>query len=235
MRAHIKSVIIAAQLRPILAVQLSDTRLGATLRSLCLLLSLNLRGQQQRIQRDPVLRRALVTATVSTRQGTRNADVLLAWAIPIWLVGLEPSRLPPEKQALVILLQERAVEAIYQAFLGTPQGDMRSEQTMLPEEPPEGIHTDSPPAARLEALEGRQNVLENRQDALDERMGQGEIRLGMLETQFAQLISQLRQEARLRENDERLLAATIARLMSAHPLSTQHRSPERGRPRKRKS
>lgn len=235
MLAHAKSVIIATYLRPIWAVQLPDTRLGATLRSLCLLLSLNLRGQQQRIRRDPALRRALVTATLSTRQGTRDADVLLAWAIPIWLVGLKSSRLSPEKQALIVLLQENAVQAIYQAFWDASQQHALPEQDILPEEALEDDHTASPPAARFEALETRQNVLETRQDTLEGRVDRGETRLGTLETQIAQLVSQLRWEAHLRENDERLLAAAIARFMSTLPLPAQpHPFQRRQRPPRRK-
>src|SRR5579885_1428919 len=230
MLAYVKSVTIAALLHPIQAVQLADARLGATLRSLCLILSLNLRGQQQRIQRDPALRRALVTVTLPTRQGSRDTDVLLVWAIPIWLLGLKSSRLPKEKQALITVLQEKAVQAIYEAFWSAAQQNILSdEQYMLPEEVPEDERIDSQFADRFQALEARQDTLEARQDALERRMEREEARLDALEAQTVQLVSQLRWEARLRVNDERLLAATIARMMQARPLPAQHPA-RRGRP-----
>ncbi len=230
MLAHVKSVTIAALLHPIRAVQLPDARLGATLRSLCLILSLNLRGQQQRIQRDLALRGALVTATLPTRQGSRDTDVLLVWAIPIWLIGLKSSRMPKEKQALITVLQEKAVQAIYEAFWSAAQQNILSdEQYMLPEEVPEDERIDSQFADRFQALEARQDTLEARQDALERRMEREEARLDALEAQTVQLVSQLRWEARLRVNDERLLAATIARMMQARPLPAQHPA-RRGRP-----
>ncbi|GEM_PF-1904859 len=231
MLAYVKSVTIAALLHPIQAVQLADARLGATLRSLCLILSLNLRGQQQRIQRDPALRRALVTVTLPTRQGSRDTDVLLVWAIPIWLLGLKSSRLPKEKQALITVLQEKAVQAIYEAFWSaTQQNTFPDEQHMLPEETPEDERIDSQFADRFQALEARQDALEARQEALEGSIERGEARLNKVETQIMQLTSRLGWEARLRVNDERLLAATIARMMQARPLPAQQHPARRGRP-----
>lgn len=212
MLAVVRGVTIAAYLRPIMAVRLPDARLGATLRSLCLILSLNLSGQQQRLRRDPALRKALVTAAVPTRQGRRDTDVLLAWAIPIWLVGLQSSRLTPEKQDLIRLLQEQAVQAIYQTF------SVAIQQDALPEAIPDNMQVDSLPTTRF--------------DALNARVDQIEAHVFSVEAHLSQIAAQLSRERQLRLNDERLFAAAITRLMLALPSPTQRHARQR---RKRQS
>lgn len=219
MLAVVRGVTLAAYLRPILAVRLPDARLGATLRSLCLILSLNLRGQQQRLRRDPALRKALVTAAVPTRQGLRDTDVLLAWAIPIWLVGLQSGRLSPEKQDIIRLLQEQAVQAIYQAF------SVAIQQDTLPEAIPNDTQADSLPTTWFDALNARVNQLERRVDRI-------ETSISLMEAHLSQVVAQLNRESQLRINDERLFAAAITRLMLALPAPAQRHARQR---RKRRS
>jgi hypothetical protein len=219
MLAVVRGVTLAAYLHPILAVRLPDARLGATLRSLCLILSLNLRGQQQRLRRDPALRKALVTAAVPTRQGPRDTDVLLAWAIPIWLVGLQSSRLTPEKQDLIRLLQEQAVQAIYQAFSAAIQQDT------LPEATPDDMQVDSLPTTQFDALNARV-------DRIERQIDQIEARVFSVEAHLSQIVVQLGRESQLRLNDERLLSAAITRLMLALPAPMKRHVRQR---RKRRS
>ena len=111
-----KLVSIAPDVPPIIAVQLPDKRIGATLHSLCEKLDLNRVGQMQRIRRSPKLGRALLVVRVATPGGPQQMDVLQAWAISVWLTGLQATRLPEEKQALALLLQEKAFETIERAF-----------------------------------------------------------------------------------------------------------------------
>src|SRR5579885_67897 len=108
----LKLVHITPDIPAIWAVQLADKRVGATLRSLCQALSLDYSAQWRHLHRKHNLASALVTTTIPTRRGERTVIVLLAWAIPILLVSLESSRMPKEKQALITVLQEKAVRAI---------------------------------------------------------------------------------------------------------------------------
>ncbi|HEY7417023.1 MAG TPA: hypothetical protein VH593_17685 [Ktedonobacteraceae bacterium] len=89
----------------IVAVRLPDGELGATLRSLCELVSIDRDGQIQRIRRNPSLAEALQEASISTPGGPQQAEVLLNWAISIWAAGLHTSRLPVAKRPAARVLQ----------------------------------------------------------------------------------------------------------------------------------
>ncbi len=42
--------------------------------------------------------------------------VLLAWAVPLWVIGIQIDRLDATKRARVLIIQTQAVQALYQAF-----------------------------------------------------------------------------------------------------------------------
>ena len=109
------AIVVCCQ-RPIMAVKLADNRIAATLQSLCEALQLNRSGQRQRIVRQPLLARQLLLAPIATKSGLQQMDILIASAIPAWLVGVQLNRLAPEKQALIFDFQEQAVDTLYQYF-----------------------------------------------------------------------------------------------------------------------
>ena len=115
-RLIIKLIQVAPNIAPIEAVQLADGSLGATIRSLCDLLDVTRQGQVARIRRTPELSSALLLITQATANGPRLFDILLSWAIPIWLSGLSIPRLAPHKQELAGILKIEAIEAIARAF-----------------------------------------------------------------------------------------------------------------------
>src|ERR1051326_1189296 len=125
--------------QPIDAVQMSDGRAGATLRSLCALLDIDKGRQVTRIKRNPGLSGALVLLVVDTPGGPQPTDVLQAWAVPIWASGLQASRMPEKKQALALFLQQEAFAAIEQAFAKSAndpaQNDAPSSQPRTTETP----------------------------------------------------------------------------------------------------
>lgn len=102
---------------PIYAVKIDEAHKGATLRSLCVPLDLARHAQAARIKRDPALAGALVTVLLDSPGCPQQTDVLLSWAIPIWLSGLNTTRLSEEKQALALYMQQKAVEVIERAFV----------------------------------------------------------------------------------------------------------------------
>lgn len=101
---------------PIEAIKLSDGSLGASIKSLCDLLDLARHGQTARIKRDPALASALVLVSMKTAAGSRLLDVLISYAIPLWLSGLQVTRLSLEKQERASIIRQSAIEAIEQAF-----------------------------------------------------------------------------------------------------------------------
>ncbi len=115
--AMIKAVQLLPNITPIEGVLLADGSKGATVKSLCLSLDISRQGQTQRIRRDPTLAPALVLVSMKTAAGSRLLDVLLTYAIPRWLSGLDVTRLSPEKQERAALIRERAIDAIDAAFM----------------------------------------------------------------------------------------------------------------------
>lgn len=115
----VKQVPLIEHVPPIEAVKLPDKSLGASMKSLCAPLEVARVGQTARIKRTPALARALVLVTIATPGGPQLIDVLLSWAIPIWLSGLQVTRLSPEKQERARIMQERAIAAIEAAFAST--------------------------------------------------------------------------------------------------------------------
>lgn len=114
----VRSVVIAPGMDPIQAVKLEDGSLGAMMYSLCKPLDISRQGQGARIRRNPDLARALIVYSYASPTGPRMVDVLLSWAIPLWLSGLQIERLAPQKQELARILKSGACEAIERAFKG---------------------------------------------------------------------------------------------------------------------
>ncbi len=129
--AVIKPVQLIQHITPVEAILLSDGSKGASMRSLCAQVDVTRQGQVARIRRDPALSSALVLLTLKTSAGSKLLDVLLSWAIPLWLAGLDVSRLAPEKQQRAAIIRQRAIEAIEQAF-SKPAADGIEEATSVP-------------------------------------------------------------------------------------------------------
>ena len=100
----------------ILAVLLPDGRIAATLRSLCNMLKLARHGQMARIRSDAALAQELLLVTIETAGGPQVTEVLTAKAIPLWLTGLQPNMVAPEKRPLIQALREEAMEVLYRHF-----------------------------------------------------------------------------------------------------------------------
>jgi len=143
----IRSVLLTPNLPPLQAVQLPNGEVGATLRSLCAMLHLNVLSQQRRITRSRDLRTALVTVTVATRGGPQEMTVLLAWVIPLWVVGIQTNRLDVAKRATIEIIQTQAVQALYRAFSRevAPAVEAPESEIILPQ------HTREERLAALEA------------------------------------------------------------------------------------
>jgi hypothetical protein len=73
----------------VVAVQLPDGRIGAVLASLCEALGLHAASQARRIRLDDVLAGELVSVAITTTSGVQTMGVLTAWAIPLWLTGIQ--------------------------------------------------------------------------------------------------------------------------------------------------
>lgn len=100
----------------LVGVQLEDDSLGVMFKSLCQALDLSYGSQLNRLRRQPMLSDGLQLAVIQTHGGPQHVNVLLDWAIPIWLAGLQINRLAAVKQQLALLLQRQIIKYLYAAF-----------------------------------------------------------------------------------------------------------------------
>lgn len=175
----------------ITGVQLADGKLAVTLASLCEALTLRRGGQLARIHRQPLLRSGLQSISLQTPGGVQSVNVLIAWAVPLWLAGLQISRLPFAKRALVRALHHELIERLYVAFSPSNTSSINNAA------PPEAM-----PVSPWETMYAALTRLEADAQAVNAR-------LATLEAQVAQLQATEGHVSSLR----RLLAATIGRLL----------------------
>jgi hypothetical protein len=76
---------------------LPDGAIIASLPSLCNILKIAVNGQARRIRRDQALSKYLLRVLIETPGGPQITDALVAWTIPLWLMGLQPNMIAPEK------------------------------------------------------------------------------------------------------------------------------------------
>jgi hypothetical protein len=71
---------------------------------MCEALGVSYQGQVARIRRDEVLAEGLQSLRVETGGGVQNVQALHLECVPLWLAGLEPSRVREEIRGLVTRL-----------------------------------------------------------------------------------------------------------------------------------
>jgi hypothetical protein len=128
----LKQAIILFHGYELLALLLPDNRIAVTLNSLCAMLGIQRDGQVRRIRRNKDVTQHLLLALVETAGGPQRMDVLVAEAIPFWVLGVQIEQLAPEKRQLVITIQMEIVAVLYRHFFG--------EEGAVPQpEPPETL------------------------------------------------------------------------------------------------
>lgn len=120
----------------ILAVRLPDGQIAASLRSLCNMLKLARQGQMERIRRDENLTGYLLLAVVKTSGGSQRMEVLMAEAIPPWVMGIQDKLIAPEKRLLVHNLKMEIVTTLYRHFLAGQAAQPMAEPQAAPLSPP---------------------------------------------------------------------------------------------------
>lgn len=200
---------ISVDRQPILGVQLPDGAIGAIFTYLCSALSLIPKVQIRRIRRNAVLRKALISVSIETAGGPQRMNVLLAWGIPLWLADVRLSGVAPALRERLEIFQEEVADVLYRHFI--LRADVASPAL---EEPPGPSRWQM--AQTLEQLEQRVAALETLVADVVERLTavEGQTvdvteRLRTIEV----LIAALMREVAGISHPERLLAATIARLL----------------------
>src|SRR5215216_2703946 len=100
----------------LIGVQAEDGTVFAPFNRLCENLGLQRAGQAQRIQRHAVLNDALVTLTIETPGGPQPVQCLRIDVLPLWLSGVQASRVKEELREKLIRYQKEAAVVLWQAF-----------------------------------------------------------------------------------------------------------------------
>ncbi len=174
----------------LVAVQQDDGAIFVLFSRVCEALGLKRWSQVRRVQHHAVLNTGLVTLLIQTEGGPQETQCLRLDLLPLWLAGVQASRVKPELQAKLVRYQTEAAVVLWQAF--KPQ--------MLVAEPDTEVTTPRPATHQLQyiaevgraitRLAEQQLVLEQEQQGLATRMDSAarvirdvQVRLGVLEEQ----------------------------------------------------
>ncbi len=100
----------------LVAVQQPDGAIFLVFARLCENLGLNRLAQVRRVQRHAVLQDGLVQLTVQTPGGPQTMQCLQLDLLPLWLSGLQASRVKEEIQDKLIRYQREAAFVLWDAF-----------------------------------------------------------------------------------------------------------------------
>ena len=100
----------------LVAVQQPDGTIFVLFARLCDNLGLNRRPQVLRVQRHAVLDKGLITLTVQTDGGPQQVQCLKLSLLPLWLSGVQASRVKDELQDKLVRYQHDAADVLWQAF-----------------------------------------------------------------------------------------------------------------------
>jgi hypothetical protein len=158
------------------AVRANDGQVYVSVRHMCDALGIQ-RPQRQtdRIKRDEVLNNGLQRVPIMGTRGAQNTYVLRVDLVPLWLTGLETSRIDEDVRDKIIRYKREAAKVLWEAF---QEGRLTTDQSFS-----DLLEANSPAAqayklarAMME-LARNQLLLESRLDTHDKRLGEYERRL----------------------------------------------------------
>ncbi len=171
--------------QPVIAVRLPDGRIGAVIGNMCSILKMDTASQVRRLREDETTLDNLVQVQIQTEnRGQQIMGVLIAWAIPYWLSGIQPSRIKDdEKREAITYFKKEAANLLYAHFsqraLALP-GPTKAIVPSEPKQPTQGANAlawaeyhremagfyewKATTDTRLDVLEERQTEIESRLD-----------------------------------------------------------------------
>jgi hypothetical protein len=100
----------------LVAVEAADGAIYLHFAKACENLGMARRGQVTRVERHAVLREGLVTLTIQTTGGPQDVQCLRVDLLPLWLAGIQASRVKAELQDKLIRYQAEAAHVLWRAF-----------------------------------------------------------------------------------------------------------------------
>lgn len=178
------------------AVQQPDSTIYVLFTRLCENLGLARRPQVLRVQRHAILSKALVTLQVHTEGGAQDVQCLRVDLLPLWLSGVQASRVKESLRPKLVRYQEEAALVLWQAFKSQilvaepapPVDDLALRQLQQIAEMGRAI---TRMAEQQIELQQQQRVMAGRLDQaarvirdVQSQLGTVELRLGLLEDQI---------------------------------------------------
>ncbi|HFC12276.1 MAG TPA: hypothetical protein ENJ56_05475 [Anaerolineae bacterium] len=175
-----KTVIFYAD--ELLAIRAADGNIYVSVRHLCTALGLDRRGQVQRIQRRAVLAKGYQRGGIITpHRGKQQAGLLRVDLVPLWLSGIETSRVKAEIRPKLEKYQAEAGKVLWEAF---QDGRLSLDPTFS-----ELLKNSNSPSVQaykmaqaIMQMAQQQILLESRIDAHDQRFDLHEGRIEQLES-----------------------------------------------------
>src|SRR5919202_3471416 len=100
----------------VVAVQHPDSTVYVLFAKLCENLGLTRSSQVRRVQRHAVLNKGLVLLAIQTESGVQEIQCLRLDLLPLWLSGVQASRVKTELKPKMVRYQEEAAVVLWQAF-----------------------------------------------------------------------------------------------------------------------
>ena len=100
----------------VLAARLETSQIYLPVKPLCTALGVNWPSQRQKIMADEVLAESTRTLRLKTRGGPQNLVCMDVEAIPMWLAGIEPSRVRADLRDRLIAYKRWVRKTVYEAF-----------------------------------------------------------------------------------------------------------------------
>lgn len=153
--------------RPVIAVRLPDGRVAAVFTDLCAALELERTAQVRRVQRDDVIAGEMLFAEITIEGVPQPMDVLTAWAVPVWLQGIQLSRLPAEKRPPILAFKREAANVLYEHFAQRSIAALPAPETLAVEAvPPAVVSQVAQLAEQISELTGVVNLLREHMEGL---------------------------------------------------------------------
>jgi ferritin-like metal-binding protein YciE len=121
----------------VLAARLNTAQIYLPVKPLCTALGVNWPSQRQKIMADEVLAESTRTLRLKTRGGPQNLVCMDVEAIPMWLAGIEPSRVRADLRDRLITYKRWVRKTVYDAFARETgiETALSASQTMTPTNP----------------------------------------------------------------------------------------------------
>jgi hypothetical protein len=176
----IKQAVVNIAGHDVLATLFEKNLIGASIRMICDLLGIDHRRQIRKMRANRATHDKIVLAIVDTAGGPQETNVIIAEAIPLWLNGIEPSRVKPEARETLEEFQRVAVQTLRAFFFPETREQQHSAPPKSEPEPAALPPPPQPPLSGLDYLHIGIDSIGQKEAEQDARLDRHEKRIAMI-------------------------------------------------------